>query len=78
MAATGYSKPPIVEAAIEFRFVERLSPRDLERLRERFRSKFPKIEDQQKIEVAVTPQGIKTNATPVGSKRRRLSSSRKC
>jgi uncharacterized protein (TIGR04255 family) len=68
MPGPAYSKPPIVEAVFEIRFAESLSPRELERLRDRFSSNFPKIELQQKIDIEVTNAGVNAKATPVGFK----------
>lgn len=68
MAAHRYSKPPIVEAVFEFQFLEPLSARDLERLRERFKSKYPTIEEQQQVRLEVTAKGVTANATPAGFK----------
>jgi uncharacterized protein (TIGR04255 family) len=68
MPGPPYSKPPIVEAVFEIRFAELLSPRELERLRDRFSSNFPKIELQQKIDIEVTDAGANAKATPVGFK----------
>jgi uncharacterized protein (TIGR04255 family) len=68
MPGPAYSKPPIVEAVFEIRFAESLSPRELERLRDRFSSNFPKIELQQKIDIEVTNAGANAKATPVGFK----------
>jgi uncharacterized protein (TIGR04255 family) len=68
MAGQPYSKPPIVEAVFEIQFAELLSPRDLERLRDRFLSTFPKTEQQQRIDIEVVAGGANARATPIGFK----------
>jgi uncharacterized protein (TIGR04255 family) len=48
-----YNRPPITEAVIEMRFDEVLNERDMERLRERFKSDYATIEQMQELEFAL-------------------------
>jgi len=53
MAPQLYSKPPIVEAVIDFSFGEFFGSRDMERLRDRFKREYPSIHDQFAVQVKV-------------------------
>jgi hypothetical protein len=68
MATQRYAKPPIVEAVFETQFADHLSERELERLRERFKTEFPTIEEQQRVEIQVKPGAVETHSTQVGFK----------
>jgi uncharacterized protein (TIGR04255 family) len=46
-----YARPPITEAVIELRFEGVLSARDMERVRDRFKSRYTTIEQIQMLEV---------------------------
>jgi uncharacterized protein (TIGR04255 family) len=52
-----YSRPPIVEAVFEFRFAELLSARDLDRIRDRLKSRYPAIQERRNIGVQVQENG---------------------
>jgi uncharacterized protein (TIGR04255 family) len=67
MNAQAYRNPPIVEAVFEVQFLETLSARDLERLRERFAHQYPKIDQQNQVDVELKPDGsANTKAVPIG------------
>ncbi len=63
-----YDRPPIVEAVIDLKFDGVLPDRELRRLRDRFKSGFPSIEEKKNIRVEVGAQGVSTNETPAGFK----------
>ena len=63
-----YNRPPIVEAIIDLKFDGILSDRELRRLRDRFKTNFPAIEEKKNIRVEVNAQGISTKSTPAGFK----------
>ena len=46
-----YARPPITEAVIELRFEGSLSPRELERIRDRFKGMYSNVEQLQEIEI---------------------------
>ena len=68
MATQRYARPPIVEAVFEIQFADHLSERVLDRLRERFKTDFPTIEEQQRIEIQVKPGAVEARATRIGFK----------
>lgn len=69
MAAETYRNPPIIEAVFEIRFSETLSTRDLERLRDRFTTRYPKIDQKNQVDVEIKSDGgATTKATPIGFK----------
>jgi uncharacterized protein (TIGR04255 family) len=47
-----YARPPITEAVIELRFEGSLSPRELERVRDRFKARYSTVEQIQMVEVS--------------------------
>jgi len=62
-----YRNPPIVEAVFEVQFSEPLSGRDLDRLRERFINRYPKVDQQYQVDVEINPDGrATTKAAPIG------------
>lgn len=50
-----YARPPIIEAVIELRFEGILSPRDMERVRDRFKQRYSTIEQIQLVELMFDP-----------------------
>src|SRR5262245_31764965 len=56
-----YSRPPITEAVLELRFEGQLNARELERVRDRFKPRYPTIEQLQMFEVEIGEGG---KATP--------------
>ena len=69
MNAQTYRNPPIVEAVFEVQFLEALSTRDLERLRERFANQYPKIDQQNQVDIEIKLDGsATTKAVPIGFK----------
>lgn len=64
-----YSRPPITEAVLELRFEEPIDARDLERLRDRFKSRYAKVEEIQSIEVLFDAGGkVDQRVLPAGFK----------
>jgi uncharacterized protein (TIGR04255 family) len=64
-----YKSPPITEAVLEFRFGERLSARDMERLRDQFKGRFPRVEITYHVNVNVGSDGkAAADATQSGFK----------
>jgi uncharacterized protein (TIGR04255 family) len=63
-----YPKPPITEAVFEFRFQAELSERDRARLRDRFKKRYPAIDEQQAVDVKIGPGGVDTSSKLVGYK----------
>jgi len=63
-----YPKAPIVEAVFEVRFAETLSIADFARARERFKSNYPKTEDENDIRVAIDGPHINTQTSLSGIK----------
>jgi uncharacterized protein (TIGR04255 family) len=68
MASQHYSRAPIVEAIIDMRFEGRLSLRDMERLRDHFRSDYPTVEDRQQVTVEFRDGKITAIGAPSGFK----------
>ncbi len=67
--ARQYPRPPIVEAVIEIRIGVPVSARDSERLRDRFKRRYEKIDVLNTIEVMVTGAAeVSQRALPVGYK----------
>jgi uncharacterized protein (TIGR04255 family) len=56
-----YPRPPITEAVIELRSGSALTPRDLERCRDRFKRQYETVESVNEIEVTLQPDGKATN-----------------
>jgi uncharacterized protein (TIGR04255 family) len=63
-----YARPPITESALELRFATPFSTRDLERLRDRFKRRFPAVEEQKQVDVRIEPTGVATNSKLAGYK----------
>jgi uncharacterized protein (TIGR04255 family) len=63
-----YPRPPIVESVIDLKFDGILPDKERERLRDRFKSDFPSIEERTNVTLAVGPQGISTTTVPAGFK----------
>tara|TARA_R100000687_G_scaffold54001_1_gene42857 strand:- start:519 stop:1274 length:756 start_codon:yes stop_codon:yes gene_type:complete len=61
-----YRKAPIVEAVLDFSFVSTLSAREMERLRDKLKKRFPAIKDRLNIEVEVRDARAAARATPHG------------
>jgi uncharacterized protein (TIGR04255 family) len=61
-----YPRPPIIEAVIEVRFEGLFTPREMERVRDRFKRDFPSIEETRNIRVEVLVKGVAGTATPAG------------
>jgi len=66
--AQRYNRPPIVEAVIDLKFEGNLSDRELERLRDRFKARFPSIEEKKNIQIEVRTDQIITNSFSAGFK----------
>jgi uncharacterized protein (TIGR04255 family) len=52
-----YARPPITEAVLELRFEGLMDSRDLERTRDRFKSKYSNVEQVREFQVSVLPDG---------------------
>jgi uncharacterized protein (TIGR04255 family) len=63
-----YARPPITEAVIELRFEDSLTLRDMERVRDRFKSEFPTVESRQNIQVSIDKGKIQHKSSPAGFK----------
>jgi uncharacterized protein (TIGR04255 family) len=63
-----YPRPPITEAVIELRSDRALSPRDLERCRDKFKRQYEKVEDLNEIEVVFQENKISHRAVSSGYK----------
>jgi uncharacterized protein (TIGR04255 family) len=63
-----YARPPITEAVIELKFNETLDTREMERVREKFKSTFVTVEERKDIEVSFDADKIFHKATPAGFK----------
>lgn len=67
VGAPNYSRAPVTEAVFEFRFDGVLTLRDLERLRDRLKPRYPAVEDRRNVEVQVSSDGhIQTKASLLG------------
>lgn len=66
MSEITYPRPPVTEAVFEFRFSDVLNDRDLQRLKSRFSSRFPSVEERKNISVEVQPDRIATSAVLAG------------
>jgi uncharacterized protein (TIGR04255 family) len=64
-----YAKPPITEAVLEIRYVQKIARADLQKISKRLRKPFPKIKDISELKVALHGQGkIKVAHAPTGYK----------
>ena len=63
-----YPRPPITEAVIELRFEDTVGQRELERLRDRFKSQFGTVEELQTIEVSIKGTKVNQKSDPAGYK----------
>ncbi len=64
-----YPRPPITEAVIELRFEGQLNAREMERVRDRFKSQYPTVEQLQMVEVIFDEGGTAApKFVPVGFK----------
>jgi uncharacterized protein (TIGR04255 family) len=63
-----YPRPPITEAVIELRFEDMVGHRELERLRDRFKSQFGTVEELQTIEVSIEGTKVNQKSEPAGFK----------
>jgi uncharacterized protein (TIGR04255 family) len=63
-----YTRPPIAEAVLELRFDDLLSSRDLERLRDRFKSTYATIEQIQEIDVLFEGSQVQPKVREAGFK----------
>jgi uncharacterized protein (TIGR04255 family) len=63
-----YARPPITEAVIELKFSDNLGPREMERLRDRFKYEFVTVEDRSFIEFSIHAENVSHNASPAGYK----------
>jgi uncharacterized protein (TIGR04255 family) len=68
IASQRYNRPPIIEAVIDLGFEGNLSDRELERLRGRFKAKYPSIEERKNIQIEVRADQIITNPISAGFK----------
>jgi hypothetical protein len=73
MNAETYRNPPMVEAVFEVQFSVALSARDLERLRDRFTNRYPKIDQQNEVDLEIQADGsatTKARRCPIETPRR--------
>jgi uncharacterized protein (TIGR04255 family) len=63
-----YAHAPITEAVFEVRFTEMLSLRDMERLRDRFKRHYNKVEDFNDVKVEVSGGRMSTSLNRSGHK----------
>jgi uncharacterized protein (TIGR04255 family) len=63
-----YPRPPITEAVLELRFDEALSQRDMDRIRDRFKSGYPTIEQLQEIEFTLEGTKLSQRLVAAGFK----------
>lgn len=63
-----YARPPITEAVLELRFDDPLSGRDMERIRDRFKSMYPVIEQMQEIDVVFDASKVEPKVRAAGFK----------
>jgi uncharacterized protein (TIGR04255 family) len=68
VAKQGYARAPIVEAVFDVRFSEVLSERDMERLKDRLKSRYPTVEDRKNIKIEVKADKVITTSNPAGYK----------
>jgi uncharacterized protein (TIGR04255 family) len=69
LASKVYPKPPITEATLELRTDEAFDKRDLERIRDRFKRQYEKVEElTQFIVTVVEPGKVSQTANVVGFK----------
>jgi uncharacterized protein (TIGR04255 family) len=69
LAPKAYPKPPITEATLELRTDEAFDKRDLERIRDRFKRQYEKVEDLNQIILTVVESGkVSQTAKVVGFK----------
>ena len=61
LMAQRYANPPIPESVYEVRFSKSFAARELERLKDRLKRRYPAISEQRKIEVRVEPSGVSTH-----------------
>jgi uncharacterized protein (TIGR04255 family) len=61
-----YRRPPVIEAVIDIQFSDALGQRDLERIREKFKKRYPVAAARQNVEVLFGPHGAAAKASPVG------------
>jgi uncharacterized protein (TIGR04255 family) len=65
---TKYARPPITESALEVRFRAPSSAREMERLRDRFKRRYPAVDEQKQVEVRVDTTGVATSSKLAGYK----------
>jgi uncharacterized protein (TIGR04255 family) len=63
-----YTRPPVIEAVIEFQFAAPIGAREQERLRDKLKKFYPAIELQTEYQVAITPAGAHTTPGQIGYK----------
>jgi uncharacterized protein (TIGR04255 family) len=63
-----YARPPITESALELRFGSPFTLREIERLKERFKRRYPAIDEQKQVDVRIEPTGVATNSKLAGYK----------
>lgn len=63
-----YARAPITEAVFDVRFAEKLSAREMERLRDSFKNQYSKIEDFNDIKVEITNGKAATTTQRSGHK----------
>jgi uncharacterized protein (TIGR04255 family) len=68
VASRHYDRPPITEAVIDVKFDANLTERERERLMERFKGRFPSVEERKTITVEFGPKEAAAKAAPAGYK----------
>jgi uncharacterized protein (TIGR04255 family) len=61
-----YPRPPIVEAVIDLKFDTALPERERERLRDRFKPKFPVVEEKKLVNITTGGSGILSTESKSG------------
>jgi uncharacterized protein (TIGR04255 family) len=65
-----YARPPITEAVVEIRFKASFSARDLDRMRDKFKGRYPSVEERHEVNVRVEGKTSTSTAKKVGYKKR--------
>src|ERR1700733_11319526 len=65
---TQYTRAPIVEAVVDIQFSDAVSMRELERIRDRFTSQYPSIEEWAQYQFTIGANDAQTSRTLTGYK----------
>ena len=65
---TQYTRAPLVEAVVDIQFSDAVSMRELERLRDRFTSQYPSIEEWAQYQFTIGANDAQTSRTLTGYK----------